>query len=114
RAVAALAKAAAREGAVEFCGKTKASKIEVKNGRVQAVVTDRERINTGHVLLCTNIWAPVLGDQVGLKIPLVAVEHQYLISEPLAELAGETREIVHPILRHQDCSIYFRQHADAY
>ena len=114
RAVAALAKAAAREGAVEFCGETKASKIEVKNGRVQAVVTDRERINTGHVLLCTNIWAPVLGDQVGLKIPLVAVEHQYLISEPLAELAGETREIVHPILRHQDCSMYFRQHADAY
>src|SRR5262249_31064627 len=30
------------------------------------------------------------------------------------ELAGETREVVHPILRHQDRSMYFRQHADCY
>ena len=30
------------------------------------------------------------------------------------ELAGETREIVHPILRHQDHSMYFRQVGDAY
>lgn len=114
RAVAALAEAAASGGAVEFCGETRVVGIEIKNGRVQAVLTDRERIAADGVLLCTNIWAPVLGDQVGLKIPLVAVGHQYLISEPLPELAGETREIVHPILRHQDFSMYFRQHADAY
>jgi hypothetical protein len=30
------------------------------------------------------------------------------------ELAGETREVVHPILRHQDRLMYFRQHADCY
>ena len=33
---------------------------------------------------------------------------------PLTALEGETREIVHPMLRHQDHSMYFRQHADCY
>ena len=38
----------------------------------------------------------------------------YPITTPVPELAGETREIVHPILRHQDGAMYFRQHADRY
>jgi glycine cleavage system T protein len=114
RAVTALAEIARQEGGVDFYGETKVNDIETKNGQVQAVLTDKGRIQTKNVLLCTNIWAPVLGDKVGVKIPLMAVEHQYLISEPLEELSGETREIVHPILRHQDFSMYFRQHGPSY
>jgi glycine cleavage system aminomethyltransferase T len=50
----------------------------------------------------------------GVSIPLTPVEHQYVITTPIPELAGETREIEHPLLRHQDYSMYFRQHADSY
>ena len=50
----------------------------------------------------------------GATIPLVPVQHLYATTTPLAELAGETREVVHPVLRHQDQSMYFRQHADCY
>ena len=50
----------------------------------------------------------------GLNVPLVPVEHQLAYTAPLPELAGETREVVHPILRHQDHAMYFRQVADAY
>ena len=42
------------------------------------------------------------------------VQHQYAVTAPLPELAGETREVVHPILRHQDADLYFRQDGDAY
>ena len=49
----------------------------------------------------------------GLNVPLVPVEHQLAYTAPLPELAGETREVVHPILRHQDHAMYFRQVADA-
>jgi glycine cleavage system T protein len=111
-AVEAMAQACG--DAVAFYGHTRVTDVEVRNGRVASVLTDSGRIATEQVLLCTNIWGPVLAARVGLKIPLVAVEHQYLISEPLPQLAGETREIVHPILRHQDYSMYYRQHADAY
>ena len=47
-------------------------------------------------------------------VPLAPVQHQYAWTTPLAELAGETREVVHPILRHQDFSMYFRQKGDRY
>jgi glycine cleavage system T protein len=114
RAVEAMAHEAKTLGAAEFYGHTVVHHIEVENGRVKGMVTDKGRIETELVLLCTNIWAPVLGRKAGVSIPLMAVQHQYAITAPLPELAGETREIVHPILRHQDKSMYFRQHADAY
>ena len=114
RVVEAMAQQIKELEAGEFYGKTQVNRIEVENGRVQGIATDQGRIKTEQVLLCTNIWAPVLAKKAGVKLPLMAVEHQYLISEPLSELAGETRPIVHPILRHQDYSMYFRQHGDAY
>ena len=115
-AVEAMAEAASADGAVTFVGGVPVTDIEfeTQRGRVSAVLTPKGRIETEQVLLCTNIWAPVLGDKVGLTIPLMAVEHLYAITTPLPALAGEQREIVHPILRHQDHAMYFRQHADAY
>lgn len=119
RAVAAMARIAQAKGGVEFYGQTQVTDFEVKNGQITAVLyknndSENGRIATETVLLATNIWGPVLAAKLGHTIPLMAVEHQYLISDPLPELAGETREIVHPILRHQDRAMYFRQHADKY
>lgn len=114
QSAAALAALAEAIGGVEFQGDTKVLDIMIQNGRAAGVITERGEIRAGEVLLCTNIWGPVLGDRAGVKLPLMAVEHQYLISEPLPELAGETRFIAQPILRHQDARMYFRQHADAY
>ncbi|MBC8333475.1 MAG: FAD-dependent oxidoreductase, partial [Anaerolineae bacterium] len=113
-AVEGMAEFTKLQGAAEYYGNTTVSGFETSGGRVTAVETDKGTIKAEHVLLATNIWGPVLSDQLGVKLPLMAVEHQYLISEPLPELAGETREIVHPILRNQDFSMYYRQHYDAY
>ena len=111
-----LAAAARQDGAVTFHGDVPVLDLEfeTRRNRISAVVTPQGKIKTELVLLCTNIWAPVLGDKVGVKIPLLAVEHLYALTEPLPELAGETREVVHPILRHQAHAMYFRQHFDAY
>jgi glycine cleavage system aminomethyltransferase T len=35
-------------------------------------------------------------------------------TDPVAELEGERREVVHPILRHQDLAMYFRHRQDHY
>ena len=56
---------------------------------------------------------PRVAALAGLRLAIVPVVHQYARTAPLPELAGEQREVVHPILRHQDRSMYFRQH-DAY
>jgi glycine cleavage system aminomethyltransferase T len=50
----------------------------------------------------------------GVPIPLVAVQHQLVWTDPIPELAGETREVAHPILRHQDMAMYFRHREDHY
>jgi glycine cleavage system T protein len=106
--------ASAQGGVCDFVGDTKVHDVEVVNGHVRALLTSQGRIECEVAVLCTNIWSPVLGDKVGLKIPLLAAQHQYTVSSPLEELAGETREVVHPLMRHQDFSLYFRQHRDCY
>jgi glycine cleavage system T protein len=113
RAAEAMA-TVAREQGTEFHGGTQVTGIEIEHGRVRAVVTSAGRIRTPRVLLCAGIWGPRVGRLAGVPIPLTPVEHQYARTTSLAELAGETREVVHPILRHQDRSMYFRQHADCY
>ncbi len=109
-----MARAAEKRGAAEFHGRTTVTDVEVEDGEVRAVVTDRGRIETDEVLLATNIWGPLFGEMVGVDVPLVPCAHQYLVSEPFDTLAGATEELEQPILRHQDFALYFRQHGDSY
>ncbi len=111
---AAMAHDAENRGAVPFYGHTTVTDIETNSGEVGAVVTDRGRIECDELVVATNIWGPRFGEMVGADVPLVPCGHQYLVSEPLEELAGASEEIEQPILRHQDYSLYFRQHHDSY
>jgi hypothetical protein len=47
-------------------------------------------------------------------VPLAPCEHLYTITTPVPSLAGETREVVHPMLRDQDRAMYYRQQGDRY
>jgi glycine cleavage system aminomethyltransferase T/glycine/D-amino acid oxidase-like deaminating enzyme len=98
----------------EFFGHIEVRNIEVRNGRVQAVETSIGKIKADTVLICAGIWGPRVARMAGISIPLVPVQHQYTRTSPLKELKGETREIVQPIVRHQDADLYFRQHYDCY
>jgi dimethylglycine oxidase len=113
RLMTAIIRAAEALG-VEFHGNTAVQDLEVQNGRIVAVQTSQGRIAAEHALLCTNIWGPLLADKYGIGIPLQAAQHLYTITTPLAELAGESTEVRHPIMRHQDHAMYFRQHGDCY
>jgi len=99
---------------VTFAGHTPAVAIEVEAGRVRGVSTPRGRVAADTVLICAGIWGPRVGRLAGIALPLLPMQHLYARTAPLPELAGETREVAHPILRHQDRSMYFRQHADCY
>ena len=113
RIVAALARAASAKG-VAFQGGVTVTGFDVEAGRVRAVDTDRGRVECERVLICAGIWGPTVGALAGVPIPLVAVEHQLVWTDPVPELAGDTREVAHPIVRHQDMAMYFRQREDYY
>ena len=51
-------------------------------GRVTGVVTDRGDIEADYVVNCAGMWARQLGALAGVSVPLQAIEHAYLISEP--------------------------------
>ncbi|MEZ4682725.1 MAG: FAD-dependent oxidoreductase [Caldilineaceae bacterium] len=114
----ALLRDAAKDGAVEAIGQTAVTDIEVKDGRVVAVRTTNPtlpRIECEAVLLCTNIWGPLLGEKLGIPVPLMPCEHQYAFTEPLPELAqfdpaNRADEVIWPTARIQDIVAYFRQH----
>jgi glycine cleavage system T protein len=112
---AALAELAMATGGVEFQGNVTVLDIPVEHGRARRVVTDQGVVECEHVLLCTNVWASVMAEKVGLRFPLMGVEHQLAYTEPLPELAADRhRFVTHPILRHQDYSLYYRQYYDGY
>lgn len=119
---AALVRDAAAEGAVTCVAGVEVVDIELRAGRVAGVRTnnpDLPRLAGEAVLLCTNIWGPVLAEKLGVSLPLLAFEHQYAVTTPLPALARFDRlrrddEIVFPTARELDSSIYFRQHWDSY
>jgi dimethylglycine oxidase len=111
---AAAAMAAHAGDALHSVGDCEVTGFERAGGRVCAVHTTLGTVRTDTVVLAGGIWGPKLAALAGVRVPLVPVEHQYVVTAPLASLAGETAEVRHPIVRHQDHSMYVRQHADAY
>ncbi|MCB0213844.1 MAG: FAD-dependent oxidoreductase, partial [Anaerolineae bacterium] len=109
-------------GGARFIGHTAMTDIEVTNGRVTAVLTDNPampRIECEQVLLCANIWAPALSEKLGVALPLMAFEHQYVKTKPLPQLAqfdrsDKDQEVVYPTTRELDSAMYYRQHWDGY
>ncbi len=114
RLITAMARAAEAFGGVTFQGNTPVADLIVERGRIKGVMTDRGLIEAEAVLWCTNIWGDVLTRKYGVRLPLMAAQHLYTVTEPIAALQGETVEVRHPLMRHQDHSMYFRQQFDCY
>jgi dimethylglycine oxidase len=113
--VAAALGAKARAKGVAFEGAVRVTGFDVRDGRVHGVRTDEGDVECEQVLVCAGIWGPTIGRMAGVPIPLAVVQHQLVWTKPLPELAAHAdREVVHPILRHQDLSLYFREHGDRY
>jgi dimethylglycine dehydrogenase len=58
------------------------------------VMTDKGTVRAEHVVNCAGLWAREVGHMAGIELPVLAMEHHYLITEDLPELAGREREII--------------------
>ena len=112
RAVEAQARRAIGRGAT-FAGGTEVTGIEHHDGRVAAVTTAVGSVPADVVVCCAGVWGPVVAGMVGLTLPMLALEHQYVITSPVAALgANADREATMPIVRHHDAGLYLRDHGD--
>jgi dimethylglycine dehydrogenase len=58
------------------------------------VVTDKGTVHAEHVVNCAGLWAREVGHMVGIELPVLAMEHHYLLTEDIPELRGRDQEIV--------------------
>ena len=99
----ALAKGARMCGVTIF-EETSVTGIRLVNQQVAAVQTENGEILCETVVNCAGQWANELGKMAGVNVPLVSVEHQYLITE---EIQGVTGDL--PTLRDPDKLTYWKE-----
>jgi 4-methylaminobutanoate oxidase (formaldehyde-forming) len=95
----------ARNAGVTICEDTEVQSIEVDDGVIRAVVTDRGRIECEKVVVCAGQWTRALAASVGVNVPLVSVEHQYVITAPLDPEVPRNL----PTLRDPDRLTYYKE-----
>uniref|UniRef100_A0A668W088 Sarcosine dehydrogenase, mitochondrial n=1 Tax=Oreochromis aureus TaxID=47969 RepID=A0A668W088_OREAU len=106
-----LTRAATARGAtvIENCPVTgiqvRTDDIGVK--RVKAVETQHGTIETPCVVNCAGVWATKLGEMAGVKVPLIAMHHAYVVTERIEGIQNM------PNVRDHDASVYLRLQGDA-
>src|SRR5205814_6026583 len=89
---------------------TELTAIDVENGRVRRVRTDKGDIETETVVITSGIWSPRLARMAGASIPLSPAVHQMISVGPVPLFADTVGEIKYPIIRDMDTNGYERQH----
>jgi dimethylglycine dehydrogenase len=106
----AMAKGARNRGA-EIYQRTPVTAIERTEGGEWRVKTTKGDIVCEHVVCATGNYARQTGRMVGLDIPSIPVEHQFLVTEPHPMLIERKKNGLRemPILRESDASYYMRE-----
>ncbi|HPG92725.1 MAG TPA: FAD-binding oxidoreductase, partial [Clostridia bacterium] len=86
-ATQAYANAAARLG-VTILKRTKVTSIDIKNGKITGVQTDKGYISTSKVLDAAGGYSKEIADMVNVDLPVFSERHQILVTEPVEYLQG--------------------------
>ncbi|WP_324754877.1 FAD-dependent oxidoreductase [Roseovarius sp. Pro17] len=98
-----LAKGARQKGTRIF-EDTKVTEVIVENGIIKGVETEKGRIDTPIVIACCGQWTRQFAKQVGVNVPLVPIEHQYMVTD---QIDGVTPDL--PTLRDPDRLTYYKE-----
>ncbi len=99
----ALAKGARMAGASIF-EDTKVLDIEMDRGKIRAVITEHGRIDCEVVICCAGQWTRDFAARFGVNVPLVSVQHQYMVTEPIDGVPTDL-----PTLRDPDRLTYYKE-----
>ena len=97
----------ARQAGAEIHRFTPVTELRPQTGGGWLVVTPAGSIAAEIVVNAAGLWAREVGRLVGLELPVLAMEHHYLITEDLPEIAARDEELPHAI--DFEAEIYTRQ-----
>ena len=101
----------ARDGGAEIYRNTAVTGIEQKPNLEWVVKTDKGDITCEHVVSATGNFVRQTGQMVGLDIPVIPVEHQFIVTEPHPEIVERHAQGLPEmgVLRESDASYYMRE-----
>lgn len=97
---------AARAAGAKIHRHTMVEGMDQRPGGEWAVRTDKGTIVAEHVVNAAGLWAREVGRMAGVELPLIPMEHHYLITEDLPELKGQPEM---PSIADLDGGLYLRQ-----
>lgn len=106
----AYAKSAKINGA-EIYLQTKVTGLSRERSGHWRVETNQGTIVAEHVVNCGGLWAREVGRMVGIELPVLAMEHMYLVTDDMPEVIAYNQERGHELPHAIDfkAEIYMRQ-----
>ncbi len=96
--------AGARARGVRIFEGTPVSDFVLNGTHVTGVVTPQGTITAEKVVLATGMWSRQLGAKIGVRVPLQAAEHYYLLTEPIPGMHPDM-----PVVEDPDSYTYVRE-----
>ncbi|MDG1322453.1 MAG: FAD-dependent oxidoreductase, partial [Porticoccaceae bacterium] len=81
--------------------------INVLDSGEYQVITEKGNIIAEHVVNAGGCFAPEVGAMVGAHVPIVNLEHQYLVTDDHPDIASLMQEL--PVIRDSTAAAYLRQ-----
>jgi dimethylglycine dehydrogenase len=107
-ATAGLTAAAKRSGA-EVQRRTRVLSTQRTSAREWSISTTAGAVRAEYLVNATGQWARETARSAGVQVPIVPLEHQYVLTGAIAELEGAPAQ---PILRDPDNGFYLRQEGE--
>lgn len=83
--------------------------------RVTGVQTPLGAVRARLVVNCAGAWAPTIGASCGVRVPLMAMRHAYIVTQRVEGLLSPTDgRVLVPNIRDHDASVYLRVQGDSF
>lgn len=99
--------AGARNHGAEIYRNNRVTGIKKRSSGEWDVITEQGNIICEHVVNAAGSFCAQVGEMVGLKVPMVNMVHQYLVTEEIPEVSALEKEL--PVTRDPRSSCYYRQ-----
>jgi dimethylglycine dehydrogenase len=101
----------ARQRGAEVYRHTWVSDLRQRPDGTWDVITDRGDIHAEHIVNAGGLWAREVGRMIGVELPVLGMEHMYLVTEDMSEVAEHNAAAGHEMPMALDFAgeIYIRQ-----
>ncbi len=85
---------AARKAGAEIHRFTHVSALKQRTDGGWDITTDKGVVKVEHVVNAAGLWAREVGRMAGIELPVLAMEHMYVVTEEIPEIVAHGREIL--------------------